>query len=481
MEVNLKPMEIYKIDKPFILTIFGASGDLAKLKIFPSLYSLMEQKRFPKDFYIIGFARTKKSQKHFQKEFTDSIKEKFGKEFNKKILKDLQKHVYYFTGQYSKKSDFTKYREYLQELTGSKQTTHLAYFSVPPIAFKPIIQNLGETKTSKNEDLRLILEKPFGEDTESATELFHYVARYFHEDYIYLLDHYLGKTGVQSILSLRHSNRLLNMMMKGPEISNIQITAFEDIGVTNRIGYFDQVGTIKDMVQSHILQILALIAMSIPISENHESLHREKQNILSALKFIESPKNIVLGQYEGYHKEKDAPKNSKTETFAALRLFIDRESWYKVPIYLRTGKKLHEKHTYVVVEIKKFAFQPKDEEPNRLIFELQPDEKINIRLVNKQGDTSQYQEITTSDSLACTGDNCLPEHGLLLLDVLRKRRLHFLSFQEIIATWQITDKITDFAKKRKIKIEKYKDGSKGPQSQNSLTKIDNFKWFDIHN
>lgn len=478
-------MELYRIKNPFILVIFGASGDLAKLKLFPALYSLMEQKRLDKEFYIVGYARTKKSQEEFQKEFKQSIKKNYAGKVDEKLLEELSGHVHYFAGQYGEIKDYKKLRNYLKDLVkkdklDSHKLTKLAYFSVPPSVFKDIIQNLGETKESANEDLRLILEKPFGEDTHSATDLFHFVARYFDEDSIYLLDHYLGKSAVQSLLHLRHSNRLLNTMMKGPEISNIQITAFEDVGVTTRAGYFDQVGTIKDMIQSHLLQILALMAMSIPITENADSLHREKYSILSALKFTEDPKNIVLGQYESYQKEKDIPKNSQTETFSGLRLFIDRESWYETPIYIRTGKKLHEKHTYIIVELKKFAFQPKDEEPNRLIFELQPEEKINIRLVNKQGATTKYQSISTSDSLACTGNECLPEHGMLLLDVMNKSRLHFLSFQEIIATWKLIDAIMAFKNTHKLKVEKYKDYSQGPKAQDKLTAMDGFKWFDIH-
>lgn len=468
-------MQLFRIKNTFILIIFGASGDLAKLKLFPALYSLMEQKRFPENFYIVGFARSEKTRKEFQKEFKESISDK---KINEKLLNDLADKVYYFQGEYDKIEDFVKLNKYLEELTGKKQLTHLAYFSVPPTTFKDIIQNLGETK-SAHQDLRLILEKPFGQDTASARELFHFTARYFDEENVYLLDHYLGKSSVQSLLHLRHSNRLLNLMMKGPEISNIQITASEKVGVAKRTGYFEQVGTIRDMVQSHLLQILSLITMSIPITETSESLHREKYSILSALKFIESSKNIVLGQYKSYTDEKDIPKKSKTETFAAMRLFIDRESWYKTPIYIRTGKKLHEKHTYVVVELKKFAFQPASEDPNRLIFELQPDERINIRLVNKQGTGTKYQDISTSDSLACTGDDCLPEHGLLLLDVIRQRRLHFLSFPEIIATWQIIDQIVGFIQKKKLKPEVYKDFSEGPKSQTNLTKMDGFKWFEV--
>lgn len=471
-------MPINKITQPFALIIFGASGDLAKLKLFPALYSLAQQNRLPKQYYIVGYARSEKTSKKFEEEFISSIKKVH--KVDEKVLSDLLKHLSYVQGQYDKKEDFIRLKTYLKTLTKKPNITKLAYFSVPPIAFKSIIQNLGETKNSSNEDLRLILEKPFGEDTKSAEELFHFVARYFDDDNIYLLDHYLGKPAVKSILSLRHANRILNLMMKGPEIANIQITAFEQVGVQSRAGYFDQVGTIKDMVQSHLLQILALIAMSIPISEKAESLQREKNNILSALKFVESKKNIVIGQYKSYTNEKEVPKNSKTETFAAMRLFIDRESWYKTPIYLRTGKKLKEKHTYVVVELKKFAFQPKEEEPNRLIFELQPDERINIKLVNKHGKSSDYSNITTSESLACEGENCIPEHSVLLLDVIHKNRINFLCFPEIISTWRITDAINNFIEKNKIAVEKYDDKSLGPKSQNNLTAIDGFQWFDMH-
>lgn len=472
-------MPTTKIQKPFILVIFGASGDLAKLKLFPAIYSLAENQILPENFHIVGYARSPISQEQFKKDFQKSVQEAHGKNVSNAIIKKVLSRVSYFQGQYSEKEDFKKLKAYLRTLNKDPKVTKVAYFSVPPNTFKDIVQNLGETKDSPKEDLRLILEKPFGQDAASARDLFHFVARYFEEEAIYLLDHYLGKTAVQSLLNLRHSNRLLNLMMKGPEINNIQITASEDLGITNRIGYFDQVGTIKDMFQSHLLQILALITMSIPITNDAKSLHREKFNILSSLKFIENKNNIVLGQYEGYQKEKDVPKNSKTETFAAVRLFIDRESWYNTPIYVRTGKKLKKKATYVVIELKKFGFQPKNEEPNRLIFELQPEENINIRLVNKHEFSSNYQSISTTHTLSCEGENCLPEHGLLLLDVMRKRRLHFLCFEEIIASWEITEEILNYIKKADTKIEKYPNNSNGPTSQDNIPEADGHKWFNL--
>jgi len=471
---------LFQIKKPFICTIFGASGDLAKLKIFPTLYELALQKRFPDNYYIVGYSRTNISQKAFKTIVKESIEKKFKQNINKTVLNTLLKNVYYFSGQYDQKEDFTKFKTFLDITTSKKVKTHIAYFSVPPNVFETIIQNLGETRASKKEDIRLIIEKPFGKDKHSAEHLYHFISRYFKEEQVYLLDHYLGKSSVQSILHLRRSNRILSHMMKGTEIANIQITALEEIGVGERIGYFEQVGTIRDMIQSHLLQVLALTAMEVPNHLDAESVQREKYAILSAIDCPCDAKSIVLGQYEYYAKKKGVQANTRTETFAAIRLFLDHEDWYQVPIYLRTGKKLHEKHTYVVVELKKFPFQPKEEEPNRLIIELQPEEKISITLINRHDDIEQKQEITTSDSIACSIYGCLPDHGTLLLEVIKGERLHFLSFQEIIAAWEVVDKITDLAKKKKIKLNKYPQGSMGPKSQNALTKMDGFTWYDMH-
>ncbi len=481
-------MNLYQIKEPFILTLFGASGDLAKIKIFPAIYRLMEQKRFPENFYIVGFARSPKTQEEFRKEFYDAVSERIATEnkkmssvLNKKLLQKLVEHVYYFQGQYDDQKSFQDYRSFLKKLAKKKDLLHIAYCSVPPQAFKPIIQNLGETKTDANENIRLVIEKPFGQDLESATDLFHFLARYFNEDQVYLLDHYLGKSAVQSILYLRHSNRVLNHMLQSSEIANIQISAFESAGVSNRIGYFEQVGIIKDMVQSHLLQVLALVTMSIPLTMNDESLHREKYNILSSLVLPQSKNSIVLGQYQSYKKEPGVPKGSKTETFAALRLFIDRESWYKIPIYFRTGKKLHEKHTYITIEFKKFKFQDKNEQPNVLIIELYPEEKINLKLLNQNGyGEKNYKVITTSESIACTGDDCLPEHAFLLMDIIRGNKMQFLSFPEIIAGWRVTESILKYIKEEKVPVEIYKDNSPGPQSQHKINAPGHFHWCDPH-
>lgn len=468
------------LSKPFLLTIFGASGDLAKLKIFPALYELAVRKMLPKDFYIIGYARSKKTRSDFQKEFLYSIVQAYGKnqDFSTDVLDQLLEHVHYFSGQYTEQKDFEKYRDFVEKVAGNKKIPHIAYFSVPPSVFEPIVENLAATRRSKNQDVRVVLEKPFGDDERSAAQLFNVVSRYFTEDQIYLLDHYLGKSSVQSILSLRHANSILNMLLKGKEIATIQITALEDIGVKDRIGYFDSVGIIKDMFQSHLTQILAMITMSIPITEEAESFQREKYAILSALKFSPKRDHVYLGQYDGYKELKGVAKGSATETFFATKIKIDRESWYGVPIFVRTGKKLDRKATYVVVEFKKMKFQ-KEMEPNRLILELQPEEKIHIKLMNKHGHETKHYEVNASQSIACDVKGCFSEHATLLLDVLHKRKLHFLSFAEIIAAWRITDSILGFIRRNKVPVETYTPGIRSPEKSKKIFQKPKEEWYEI--
>ena len=476
-------MEIYRIKEPFIFTMFGASGNLAKLKIFPALFALAEQKRFSKDFWIMGYARTQKSDNAFRADFEVSVRSTYkGKwtKFQENILNELLERVFYFSGQYNRAGDFEKYQTFLDKRTGGKKMMHVAYFSVPSSVFKSVVKGLASMRKSKNDNIRLILEKPFGDDENSAQKLFRCIVKYFSEEHVYLLDHYLGKKAVRSLIPLRHMNRILNLMLKGREVANIQISAFETIGVKERIGYFDQVGTLKDMIQSHLLQILALSTMSIPIEKTAENIQKEKAAILSALKFVPEEKHVALGQYTGYHQESKLTKNSNTPTYVALKLFINRESWHGVPIFLRTGKKLHEKHTYITIELKKFRFQGEDQEPNRVIIELSPDEKIHIRLLDEDGVTSRAGEIGVSKSIACQGDYCLPPHGLLFLDVIRGEKIHFLSFAEILASWKLIDKISKFIEKEKIPVEKYKAGSCGPRSYQNLIEGTGFGWYDLY-
>lgn len=475
-------MKLYHVEKPFVFTIFGASGDLAKVKIFPALYALAEQKRFPKEYYIFGYSRTAKTDKEFHEEFRESVRKRQEGDVDEKILDELLSHVFYFREDYDKLQSFHDFAKEIMKKTKGKKVTQLCYLAVPPQAFSDIVSNLAAIRHDVGDDMRVIIEKPFGNDEKSARQLFHQVSMYFTHDKVYLLDHYLGKEGVQSILALRYANGILNTLLSGKLIANIQISALEDLSVANRIGYFDQVGIIKDMIQSHLLQMLSLLTMELPVEQEAVSIHREKIAVLSALKYRGYEKAMVLGQHESYQSIKGVKKGSKTPTFAALRLFIDRQDWYKVPIYIRTGKMLKKKHAYMVVEFKKHPFQAKnkDIQPNKLIIELQPNERIHLKLYTKIGGAkNQFHDLTTTESLACFGDDCLPEHGRLLLNVFQGDQSNFLSFEEIIASWVFTDKLIQCFENRKMPIHSYTDYSDGPKEQHKITAEDGFEWVDV--
>ncbi|NCP67765.1 hypothetical protein GW777_05950 [Candidatus Peregrinibacteria bacterium] len=472
---------IFRIKDPLIFTIYGASGDLAKLKIFPALFALAEQKRFPEALAIVGFARSQKTQEDFRKDFSQSVKDHYRETwgvYQDQILESLLNQVYYFSGQYDRFDDFKKYKHFLSDKFKTKNwPQHLMYFSVPPFVVKPILTQVAEVFNPKESDVRLILEKPFGSDEESAQHLFHFLSHNYHESQLYFLDHYLGKKAVRSLIPLRHMNRILNSMLKGREIANIQISAIEPMGVGERVGYFDEVGTIKDVVQSHLLQVLAMLTMSIPIDDEAERVQEERTAILNALDFKPDKNHLALGQYDSYRSEDESVKNSNTETFAALRLSINRETWHDVPIFLRTGKKLDTKHTYLVVELKKFSFQDAEQEPNRVIIEFYPHERIQIRLLDEDGATLRKGEIAASESIACHGDYCLPEHGLLMLDVVRGEKRFFLGMPEITASWHIIDQVMAFMQQKKLKPEIYKSGCSGPTGQENLMKGTPFSWY----
>lgn len=473
-------MKLEKVEKPFNFIIFGASGDIAALKLFPAIYELALQKRFTKKFTIYGYGRSEISNEEFRKRFSESIKKHVNKAiFNQKTLDGLLKNIFYHRGAYDKKEDYEDLTEKLLEAHNGKSACNLAFFAIPPIAFEPVVENLSAVRKKLGGNIELIIEKPFGEDRKSAGELFQFITNHFDKNNLYLIDHYLGKAAVRSILPLRYNNTILNLLLKGNAISNIQISALETVGVDERIGFFDNVGIIKDMIQSHLLQILALLTMSMPIHQEVHSIQREKGDVLSSLR-RDKDCGVVLGQYKSYKKQDGVRKGSKTPTFAALKFFIDLTEWYEVPIYIRTGKKLSHKHTYIVIEFKKPPYAKElDIEANKLIIELYPKEKIQIKLVNDLGkEVPQYSELITEESLACMGDDCLPPYANLILDALIERNISFLSIDEILASWHFIDEVHEHIRKKKIKVIEYEEGGEGPKEQHDLTKCDHNEWYD---
>lgn len=468
-------------ERDFTLIIFGASGSLAKLKIFPSLYQLQLEKRLPVEFKIVGYARTEMTEKEFHEEFKKSVHDKYGDNTDDKIIAQILRHVSYVSGQYDSEADFSNLKKHIEKVEGKGRYLRLAYFSTPPSVFEAVISQLGKGHfDSPAGKIRLIIEKPFGYDLASAKKLEKVLVEHFEESQWFLLDHYLGKESVFNILSLRYVNPILTSLIQGQYVRNIQISGLEALGTEGRANYFEHVGSLRDMVQSHLFQILAFLTMDLPEKINSETIHRGKRNLIEQLLLKDKKASVVRGQYKGYKKEKGVDPKSNTETFAAIRLFIDDMRWHNVPVYLRTGKKMKNQLTTIVLEFKPQALQKLNEktEPNKLVIQLQPNEKIEFQLLTKlSGPGMEFVPLSTGKPIYCSGD-CLDEHGRLLLEAIKGDKLLFLDFPEIYASWQFIDKITESFDDNSLPMTYYEPGSFGPKESYEMLEQFNHEWHE---
>lgn len=477
-------IDFKKAKSDFSILIFGASGSLAKLKLFPALYELALEKRLPKNVQIVGYARSQMTPEAFKNHFESAVREAV-EHVDEAVLKAILKRLLYVQGAYDSPADFEILKTKLKSFEGDSSPIRLAYFSVPPEAFAGIFKCLGKVNfNTKKSALRLVIEKPFGHDLASAQSLKKTLRKNFKEDQIYLLDHYLGKEAVSNLLSLRYANSILSTLLCKDFVSSIQISALEEKGIEGRANYFDQVGVMRDMVQSHLLQVLAYLTMHAPLQENTAAIHREKIRLLKSLKADLS--SVVRGQYKNYTKEKGVPKHSMTETYAALKLSSTHPLWKGVPIFLRTGKALKKKWTGVVIEFKKRRSQRQHGNwaPNRLVIQLQPFEKIEFHLLTKLGgQTFDFHELTTGRPIYCSGD-CLSEHGRLLLDVVEGSQDLFLNFEEIFASWRVIDplqSVCEINKKEHCTPHLYDAKNLGPKEADEMIKKEGFEWFNPEN
>ena len=458
------------------LLIFGATGDLASLKLFPAVFELFEQKLLPANFQLIGFGRSELEQEKFKQLFKKAVLEKQPNVQEK--LDKLIERVFYFSGQYDNAESFEAFSDYCQDLAKNADVERIAYFSVPPSIFELLVKNLADSFKKVSSCLKIVIEKPFGIDEKSAEHLFRIISENFEEKNVYLLDHFLGKKPIQSILKLRLDNNVINLMIKPSEIANIQITAIEELDVGKRVGYYDQVGCMKDMVQSHLLQILALITMDMPLLPTIESLQREKHNILSAVRFSGLAEDVVFGQFNSYQKLEGVQKNSQTDTFVALKLNIDRRDWFNTPIYIRSGKMLNENLTRVVIEFKKMPFQSKLERSNKLVFEMKPNESVGLKLIQEKltSKGNIQEDLELEQTLSCSTDFCLNDYASLIFDIMGGHKNFFLSYPEIVASWKVIDGVVKIKENGKAKLHKYVDQGNGPKEFLGLTEKQGFKW-----
>ena len=473
---------------PFSLILFGASGHLAKLKLYPALFILAYKKRLPEKFNIVGFSRSEMDDDSFRKLVAESIREHVP-EANEAVLKEFLTHVYYHQGQYTEAASFKTLNDRLKILEkGLGKQCRLVYFSVPPDVFPDISQNL--CKGGIHVDgvpFRCIVEKPVGSDLKSFENVKAQLLGCFAADEIYLLDHYLGKEAVRNVYYLRHANPVLERLFKHSLIHHVEITLSESAGIERRAGYFEHTGTFRDMFQSHFMMIMALLTMRL--KEDSEA-HRESR--LNALEQLYLPPatsldDIVLqGQYTsgtvggeevpGYREEEGVDPKSQTNTFAALRLMTRMSRWAGVPFYMRSGKRLEKKEARISIQFQAPNKVGKGSAPNCLHIILQGEAGMRFELQTKLGGPEpEFRPLILEDPLVCVGD-CLPEHSFLLLEAIHSRQQWFLSFEEVQMAWRLLDPVQTYLGKKETPLHEYAAGSHGPEEMDPWLAKDSTSW-----
>ena len=473
---------------PTSIIIFGASGDLTQRKLVPSLFSLYRKKRMPKQFQIVGYGGTAFTDDQFRAHLEEGIKEFASFEYTDEEWKDFASHLVYQQGSYTELADFKKLGVFLKDWEKSSGN-RIYYMATPPGVFPNIIDLLGQTDqlAEHNGWRRVVIEKPFGTDLESARQLNEQIHKALNEKQIYRIDHYLGKETVQNILVTRFANTIFEPLWNRNYIDHVEITVAEQVGVEHRARFYDGIGVLRDMFQNHLLQLVSLVGMEPPVSFEATSLRNEKVKVLSAIQPIKKDsvaRRTVLGQYKGYRDEEGVKPNSRTPTYAALKLQIDNWRWQGVPFYLRSGKCLKEKLSQITIEFKKpphllFPSAEGELTPNMLVLYLQPDEGIHWRFEAKVPDTvaklrSVDMEFRYEDSFGKTN---LPDaYERLLLDALTGEASLFTRADEVETAWALIDPIIEAWESQRKPPAFYEPGSWGPKEADELLAKDRRKW-----
>ena len=492
------------------IVIFGASGDLTQRKLLPALYALCCESLLADDVSIVGFARKEKSHEQFRTELGEAIgrHSRFkgeAEESGKHPWETFAGRVYYHQGNFANAEDYTGLLKFLDSLIPENMgpSNRLFYLATPPSVFAVIIQRLGEaglvTKEASGDGwTRIIVEKPFGSDLETAKALNDHIAAVFQEDQIYRIDHYLGKETVQNILVFRMSNGIFEPLWNNHYVDHVQITVAEQIGVEGRGAYFEEAGILRDMIQSHVLQLLTLIAMEPPAAFEANAIRDEKVKVLHAIRLY-SPTDVdahvVRAQYEagsvdgnavvGYRQEPGVNPKSTTDTFVAMRLDIDNWRWAGVPFYLRVGKRLTKRITEVAIYFKQAPYALFRSagcytlEPNVLTLRIQPNEGISLGFGSKAPGTAIQIDPVQMDFLYETSfQDAQPEaYERLLSDCLTGDSTLFARRDEIEHAWDLVTRILHaWESVRRPQLPGYPSGSWGPDEADDLIRKDMRKW-----
>ncbi|WP_127958420.1 glucose-6-phosphate dehydrogenase [Serratia microhaemolytica] len=490
-------MAVTSTAQPCDLVIFGAKGDLARRKLLPSLYQLEKAGLIHPDSRIIGVGRADWDKVAYTKVVEQALSTFLKEPVEQQYWEKLSARLDFCNLDVNESNNFTQLAKKLEQ----KHRVTINYFAMPPSTFGAICKGLAEAKLNK-QPTRVVMEKPLGTDLLSSQVINDQVADYFHESQVYRIDHYLGKETVLNLLALRFANALFATNWDNRTIDHVQITVAEEVGIEGRWGYFDQAGQMRDMIQNHLLQILTMIAMSPPADLSTDRIRDEKVKVLRSLRRIDQSnvrENTVRGQYTagfvqgkkvpGYLDEEGANKHSSTETFVSIRVDIDNWQWAGVPFYLRTGKRLPSKCSEVVVYFKSpslnlFRGSYQQLPQNKLIIRLQPDEGIEIQVLNKVPGLDHKHRLQTtkldlSFSETFSQAHVADAYERLLLETMRGIQSLFVRRDEVEEAWKWVDSIMEAWNTDNEAPKPYQAGTWGPVASVAMITRDGRSWNDI--
>ena len=485
-------MQCMPYTMPTTFVIFGASGDLTSRKLVPALYKLFRKQRLKDGLRVVGFSRSPYTHDQWRKELAESTAKFAGEDFNGADWDRFAQQVYYHAGDIGEPADFDGLHKFLTQIEEGAPSPRLYYLSTAPAFYQPAVEQLGRSGLADESvaPRRVVIEKPFGVDLNSARALNAAIHRVFAEHQVYRIDHYLGKETVQNLLVLRFANTIFEPVWNRNYIDHVQITVAEEVDVGKRAGYYDTAGVVRDMVQNHLLQLLMITAMEPPVRRTADAIRNEKVKVLHAIRSVtngEIEADTFRAQYRSYSASKDVPANSQTATFAALKLWIDNWRWQGVPFYLRSGKAMSCRTTQIVIQFREppqRLFQDGQAtlcESNRLVIQVQPAEGIQLHFQTKVPDAGmRLRQTDLSFDYQSEFSRAIPEaYERLLQDAVEGDASLFARADEVEAAWRVCDPILQaWQSTARPPLLLYEPGNWGPPECSDWMAAQGRQWFD---